>query len=45
MRETHAAHNCDVKRESTEPAALHRIDAPSRIKGRGAASNPEGRFE
>ncbi|HJT99410.1 MAG TPA: PA0069 family radical SAM protein [Rhodanobacteraceae bacterium] len=25
--------------------ALHRIDAPARIKGRGAASNPEGRFE
>jgi len=34
-----------VKREPIEPAALHRIDAPTRIKGRGAASNPEGRFE
>jgi DNA repair photolyase len=34
-----------VKRDPIEPAALHRIDAPMRIKGRGAASNPEGRFE
>jgi len=34
-----------MKRETTENAALHRIDAPARIKGRGAASNPEGRFE
>jgi DNA repair photolyase len=34
-----------VKRAPNEPAALHRIDAPARIKGRGAASNPEGRFE
>jgi DNA repair photolyase len=44
-RETHAAHTRPVKREPIEPAALHRIDAPVRIKGRGAASNPEGRFE
>jgi len=28
-----------------ESSALHRIDAPARIKGRGAASNPAGRFE
>ena len=34
-----------MKRDVTEPAALHRIDAPVRIKGRGAASNREGRFE
>ena len=34
-----------MKNEPPEPAALHRIDAPARIKGRGAASNPEGRFE
>ncbi len=34
-----------MKRDSTESAALTRIDAPVRIKGRGAASNPEGRFE
>jgi DNA repair photolyase len=34
-----------MKRETAENAALHRIDAPARIKGRGAASNPEGRFE
>jgi len=34
-----------MKKDSADPAALHRIDAPTRIKGRGAASNPEGRFE
>ena len=34
-----------MKRSPEEPAALHRIDAPTRIKGRGAASNREGRFE
>ena len=34
-----------MKRETDENTALHRIDAPARIKGRGAASNPEGRFE
>jgi DNA repair photolyase len=34
-----------MKNDPSEPAALHRIDAPARIKGRGAASNPEGRFE
>jgi DNA repair photolyase len=34
-----------MKQRPAEPAALHRIDAPTRIKGRGAASNPEGRFE
>jgi DNA repair photolyase len=34
-----------VKQNPDEPVALHRIDAPARIKGRGAASNPEGRFE
>jgi DNA repair photolyase len=34
-----------MKTEPPEPAALHRIDVPARIKGRGAASNPEGRFE
>jgi DNA repair photolyase len=34
-----------MKHDSADPAALHRIDAPTRIKGRGAASNPEGRFE
>jgi DNA repair photolyase len=34
-----------MKRDTTDDAALSRIDAPSRIKGRGAASNPEGRFE
>jgi DNA repair photolyase len=44
-RETRAAHTARVKTDPREPAALHRIDAPSRIKGRGAASNPEGRFE
>jgi DNA repair photolyase len=32
-------------RQPDDPAALHRIDAPARIKGRGAASNREGRFE
>ena len=34
-----------MKHDPAESAALHRIDAPTRIKGRGAASNPEGRFE
>ena len=34
-----------MKRDTDEPLALHRIDAPARIKGRGAASNREGRFE
>jgi len=34
-----------MKRETDENTALHRIDAPARIKGRGAGSNPEGRFE
>jgi len=34
-----------MKTESPEPVALHRIDPPARIKGRGAASNREGRFE
>jgi len=34
-----------MKKDSAYSAALHRIDAPTRIKGRGAASNPEGRFE
>ena len=34
-----------MKKDSADPAALHRINAPTRIKGRGAASNPEGRFE
>ncbi|HVT32141.1 MAG TPA: PA0069 family radical SAM protein [Rhodanobacteraceae bacterium] len=34
-----------MKQNPDEPAAFHRIDAPRRIKGRGAASNPEGRFE
>ncbi len=28
-----------------DPADPQRLDAPVRIKGRGAASNPEGRFE
>ena len=32
-------------KHDADNAALPRIDAPSRIKGRGAASNPEGRFE
>jgi DNA repair photolyase len=32
-------------KHDADNTALHRIDAPSRIKGRGAASNPEGRFE
>jgi DNA repair photolyase len=32
-------------KHEADNAALPRIDAPSRIKGRGAASNPEGRFE
>ena len=27
------------------PPDPHRLDTPARIKGRGAASNPEGRFE
>jgi DNA repair photolyase len=43
--ETRAAHTFCVNQDPDEPVALHRIDAPSRIKGRGAASNPEGRFE
>ncbi len=34
-----------MKHDSAESPALPRIDAPARIKGRGAASNPEGRFE
>ncbi|HVV97609.1 MAG TPA: radical SAM protein, partial [Rhodanobacteraceae bacterium] len=34
-----------MKQIPDEHVALHRIDAPARIKGRGAASNPEGRFE
>jgi DNA repair photolyase len=38
-------HTRGVKHDPREPVALHRIDAPLRIKGRGAASNPEGRFE
>ena len=34
-----------MKPDRSDDAALTRIDAPTRIKGRGAASNPEGRFE
>ena len=34
-----------MKHDPSDPAAFSRIDAPSRIKGRGAASNREGRFE
>jgi len=34
-----------MKADRSNDAALTRIDAPARIKGRGAASNPEGRFE
>lgn len=34
-----------MKADRSDDAALPRIDAPARIKGRGAASNPEGRFE
>ncbi len=33
-----------MKRD-TDPSAPRRLDAPQRIKGRGAASNPHGRFE
>ncbi|WP_300619901.1 PA0069 family radical SAM protein [Dokdonella sp.] len=31
--------------KSVPPTDADRLDAPTRIKGRGAASNPEGRFE
>jgi DNA repair photolyase len=34
-----------MKADRSDDAALTRIDPPTRIKGRGAASNPEGRFE
>jgi len=34
-----------MKNDFHDHVALPRIDAPARIKGRGAASNPEGRFE
>lgn len=32
-------------KSGSRPFSPDRIDAPARIKGRGAASNPEGRFE
>lgn len=34
-----------MKRAAQPPVDPQRLDVPARIKGRGAASNPEGRFE